>query len=138
MVIQEVITLSKKGRGFHLITDELVGKLSGLGSIRTGIAHLFLQHTSAALGLNENADPTVRGDMESFFSDLADDKAYYRHTCEGPDDMPAHIKSTLIGASLQIPITGGRLNLGTWQGIYLCEFRDHPTSRKLVVTLMGE
>ena len=138
MVIQEVITLSPKGRGFHLVTDELAAKLSGLGRIRTGIAHLFLQHTSAALSLNENADPTVRGDMESFFSDLADGKTYYRHTCEGPDDMPAHIKSTLVGASLQIPITGGRLNLGIWQGVYLCEFRDHPTSRKLVVTLMGE
>jgi len=136
-VYQETVVLRAKGRGFHLVTDEIEGALKHLRHLRIGTAHLFLQHTSASLSLNENADPTVRSDMENFFTDLADGKPYYRHTYEGPDDMPAHIKSSLLGASLHVPITNGRFNLGTWQGIYLCEHRDHAGSRRVVVTLTG-
>jgi len=135
--LQFEITLAKKPRGFHLVTDEITAQLEGIASIRAGLAHLFLQHTSASLSLNENYDPDVRRDMERFFTDAVDGKPYYEHTCEGPDDMPAHLKSTLIGASLTLPVTNGRLNLGTWQGIYLNEHRDHASPRRLVVTLQG-
>ena len=135
-IFQQTLTISPKPRGFHLITDE-VETLVRQSNIKIGIAHLFLQHTSASLTINENADPSVREDFESFFSDIADNKHYYIHTYEGDDDMPAHIKSSLLGNALSIPITNGRLNLGTWQGIYLGEHRDFGGSRKIVVTLYG-
>lgn len=138
MITQKSIWLRPFSRGFHLVTDILVTELPELSDINHGIAHFFLKHTSASLTINENADPTVRKDMENFFSDLADDKHYYVHTYEGSDDMPAHIKSSLLGCSVQMPITHGRLNLGTWQGIYLGEHRDHAASREVIVTLMGE
>ena len=132
---QETITLSPKPRGFHLITDEIEDALRALPSIDNGLVHLFIKHTSASLSINENADPSVREDMESFFTDIADAKPYYIHTYEGADDMPAHIKASILGNSLNIPITNGRMNLGTWQGIYLGEHRDYGGSRRIVVTL---
>ncbi|MCD8309827.1 MAG: secondary thiamine-phosphate synthase enzyme YjbQ [Prevotellaceae bacterium] len=129
--------LQPRCRGFHLITSEVLHHLPALP--RTGLLHLFIRHTSAALSINENADPDVRIDMESIFNRLVKEREpYYQHTLEGDDDMPAHAKSTLIGPSVTIPITAGRLNLGTWQGIYLCEFRDYGGSRKVVATIMGE
>lgn len=137
ITLQYEFTLSKRPRGFHLVTDEIERQLEGIGQVKAGLAHLFLKHTSASLSINENADPTVREDMETFFSDLADGKPYYIHTCEGADDMPAHIKNSLIGTSLSIPVTNGRLNLGTWQGIYLNEHRDYASPRTLVVTIQG-
>jgi len=136
-IYQETITLSPKSKGFHLITSEIEKALVSIPSIETGILHLFIQHTSASLSINENADPTVREDMEHFFSELADDKPYYIHTYEGADDMPAHIKASMLGNSLTIPITNGRMNLGTWQGIYLGEHRDHGGNRRIVVTYYG-
>ncbi|TNF43963.1 MAG: YjbQ family protein, partial [Epsilonproteobacteria bacterium] len=126
---QNTITLSAKSRGFHLITNEIEHALLSMPSIETGLLHLFIQHTSASLSINENVDPSVREDMENFFSDIADEKSYYLHTYEGSDDMPAHIKASILGCSLNIPITNGKLNLGTWQGIYLGEHRDHGSSR---------
>ncbi len=134
---QETITLSPKSKGFHLITSEIEKALLSIPSIETGLLHLFIQHTSASLSINENADPTVREDMENFFTDIADDKPYYIHTYEGSDDMPAHIKASIVGNSLTIPITNGRMNLGTWQGIYLGEHRDYGGNRRIVVTLYG-
>jgi len=136
-IYQETITLSPKSRGFHLITAEIEKALLSMPSIETGLLHLFIKHTSASLSINENADPTVREDMEHFFTDIADDKPYYIHTYEGSDDMPAHIKASMLGNSLSIPITNGRMNLGTWQGIYLGEHRDYGGSRRIVVTLYG-
>ncbi|HHB89773.1 MAG TPA: YjbQ family protein [Anaerolineae bacterium] len=140
MWIQKTILLRPRSRGFHLITDEILREVPEIQHIRVGLMHLFIQHTSASLALNENADPTVRADMESHFSrHLAPpNMSYFRHTYEGPDDMPAHIKSVLIGSSLTIPITNGRLNLGVWQGIYLGEHRDRARSRRLVITIFGE
>jgi len=136
---QREITLPPRPRGFHLITREVVGQMPEIGRFAVGLAHLFIRHTSAALALNENADPTVRADMEAYFNRLAPENApYYRHTSEGPDDMPAHLKAVLLGSSLTIPISGGRLALGTWQGIYLCEHRDDGGPRRLVVTLSGQ
>lgn len=136
---QKEIILSPKRRGFHLVTREVVSQMPRIGDISVGLAHFFIQHSSASLALNENADPTVREDMESHFNVIVPENApYYIHTYEGPDDMPAHIKAVLLGSSLTIPITNGRLNLGTWQGIYLCEHRNHARSRRLVVTLQGE
>lgn len=136
---QREITLPPRPRGFHLITREVVGQMPEIGRFAVGLAHLFVRHTSAALALNENADPTVRADMEAYFNRLAPENApYYRHTSEGPDDMPAHLKAVLLGSSLTIPISGGRLALGTWQGIYLCEHRDDGGPRRLVVTLSGQ
>jgi secondary thiamine-phosphate synthase enzyme len=132
---QETITLSSKSRGFHLITSEIEEALRSMPSIETGILHLFIKHTSASLSINENADPTVREDMEHFFTDIADDKPYYIHIYEGADDMPAHIKASILGNSLTIPITNGRMNLGTWQGIYFGEHRDHGGNRRIVVTI---
>lgn len=132
---QETITLSAKPRGFHLITSEIEKALLSMPSIETGLLHLFIKHTSASISINENADPSVREDMENFFTDIADDKPYYIHTYEGADDMPAHIKASMLGNSLTIPITNGRMNLGTWQGIYLGEHRDYGGSRRIVVTL---
>lgn len=137
--LQKEITLSPKGRGFHLVTAEIVQQLPELRAYSVGLAHIFIQHTSASLTLNENADPTVRQDFESHFNKLAPENApYYRHTDEGPDDMPAHLKAALLGASVTMPIKNGRLHLGMWQGIYLCEHRDRAHSRRLVVTLNGE
>ena len=136
---QKQITLSPKRRGFHLITREIESQVPELKDYAVGLAHIFIQHTSAALALNENADPTVRQDMESHFNRMVPENApYYVHTAEGPDDMPAHLKAVLLGSSLTMPITDGRLNLGTWQGIYLCEHRNHGGARRLVITLTGE
>ena len=133
-IYQETITLSPKSKGFHLITSEIEKALVSMPSIETGLLHLFIQHTIASLSINENADPTVREDMENFFTELADDKPYYIHTYEGADDMPAHIKASMLGNSLTIPITNGKMNLGTWQGIYLGEHRDYGGNRRIVVT----
>ncbi len=138
MWFQETIELRPRGRGFHLVTDEILRGLPHLAQIQTGLCHLFIQHTSASLAVNENADPDVRVDLESFVNRMAPENApYFRHTTEGPDDMPAHIKAVLIGPSLSLPIRGGRLNLGTWQGIYLCEHRDRGGSRRVIATLQG-
>jgi len=135
---QKTITLAPRPRGFHLITEELERALPELARVRIGIAHFFIQHTSASLCINENADPTVRADLESSFNILApENQPHYRHTTEGPDDMPAHVKAALIGNSLSIPITEGRLNLGTWQGICLCEHRNRGGARRVVVTIEG-
>ena len=136
-IYQETITLSAKSKGFHLITTEIEKALLSIPSIETGLLHLFIQHTSASLSINENADPTVRQDMENFFTELVDGKSYYIHTYEGSDDMPAHIKASMLGNSLTIPMTNGRMNLGTWQGIYLGEHRDYGGKRRIVVTLYG-
>lgn len=136
---QTEFQLAPKRRGFHLVTQEVLAALPPLADIRCGLLHLFIQHTSASLTINENADPTVRGDLERHFNQFVPERApYYEHDYEGDDDMPAHIKCTTIGASLTIPITDGRLNLGTWQGIYLCEHRNRAGSRTLVATLQGE
>ena len=136
---QKAINISAKGRGFHLITREILSQVPQIGDISIGLAHIFIQHSSASLALNENADPSVRQDMEAHFNVLAPENApYYIHTYEGPDDMPAHIKAVLLGSSITLPITNGDLNLGTWQGIYLCEHRNRARSRRLVVTLHGE
>ena len=136
---QKQITLPPKQRGFHLVTREIESQLPELKDYTIGLALVFIQHTSAALALNENADPTVRQDMESHFNKMVPENApYYVHTAEGPDDMPAHLKAVLLGSSLTIPITNGRLNLGTWQGIYLCEHRNHARARRLVITLTGD
>lgn len=137
--LQKEIVLKPRSRGFHLVTDEIVRALPELASIRVGVAHVFIQHTSASLCINENADPTVRTDLERSFNQLAPENApHYVHTTEGPDDMPAHIKAALIGTSVSVPITNGRLNLGTWQGVYLCEHRDSGGPRRVVVTISGE
>jgi len=136
---QKEVILTARPRGFHLITHEIVQAVPEIGSYGVGLAHLFIRHTSAALALNENADPTVRADMEAYFNRLAPENApTYTHTSEGPDDMPAHLKAVLLGSSLTIPISAGRLALGTWQGIYLCEHRDHGGRRRVVVTLSGQ
>ncbi|MDG0801657.1 secondary thiamine-phosphate synthase enzyme YjbQ [Pectobacterium polaris] len=139
MWAQYEIRLKPKARGFHLVTDEILAQVVALRQINVGLMQVFIKHTSAALTINENADPTVRQDFESFFNRLVpENEPYYRHTYEGSDDMPAHLKGSLLGNSLTIPITNGRLNIGTWQGIYLCEHRNHGGSRSLVVTLNGE
>lgn len=136
---QTEFRLPPKSRGFHLVTQEVLRALPPLDHLHCGLLHLFIQHTSASLTINENADPTVRGDLERHFNQFVPERApYYEHDYEGDDDMPAHIKCTTIGASLTIPITDGRLNLGTWQGIYLCEHRNHAGSRTLVATVQGE
>ena len=136
---QKEITLAPKPRGFHLVTNEILELVPELREFRVGIAHLFIQHTSASLSINENADPTVRRDMESHFNEMVPENApYYVHTTEGPDDMPAHIKSVLLGSGVTVPITGGRLNTGIWQGVYLCEHRNRAGGRRLVVTLCGD
>jgi secondary thiamine-phosphate synthase enzyme len=140
MIIQKEINLKPRARGFHLITDEILSQIIEIKKIQIGIANIFLKHTSASLSINENADPTVRSDMEKYFNKSVpeSDAKFYDHTLEGTDDMTSHIKSTIIGTSLNIPITNGKLNLGTWQGIYLCEHRNYAGSRKIVVTLFGE
>ncbi|KDM90307.1 secondary thiamine-phosphate synthase enzyme YjbQ [Photobacterium galatheae] len=139
MWFQKSIQLKPRSRGFHLITDEIERQLPELNGIQIGLAHLFIQHTSASLTVNENADPTVRSDMEAHFNQSVPERApYYRHTDEGDDDMPAHIKASTLGCSLTLPIRNGRLALGTWQGIYLGEHRDHGGSRHVIITLQGE
>ena len=138
MWLQREITLPARPRGFHLITREVTGALPELGDVRAGLLHLFIRHTSASLTLNENASPEVREDFERWFDDaVREDAPYWTHTFEGPDDMPAHIKASLLGPSLSLPVSGGRLALGTWQGIYLCEHRDRGGARGLLATLMG-
>ena len=135
MTQQTTLVLQPKRRGFHLITGEICSQLPSLPAC--GLLHLFIQHTSAALSLNENADPDVQTDLKCAFDHLVREREpYYTHTCEGDDDMPAHIKSTLIGASITIPISNHRLNLGTWQGIYLCEFRNRAAGRRIVATII--
>lgn len=137
-VFQTEIALPAFSRGFHLITRKVQEALQ-ICPIQTGICHVFIQHTSASLTINENADPTVRTDFESHFNKMVPENApYYIHTYEGPDDMPAHIKASLLGSSVSLPLTGGQFNLGTWQGIYLCEHRDYGGRRKLVITVIGE
>ncbi|QOP46765.1 secondary thiamine-phosphate synthase enzyme YjbQ [Sulfurimonas paralvinellae] len=136
-IYQTTIRLKPYRRGFHLITEHIEEALS-LSNIQTGLLNLFIKHTSASLTINENCDPSVREDMKNFFSDIADNKSYYIHTYEGSDDMPAHIKTSLLGNSLTIPVTDGKLNLGTWQGIYLGEHRESAHAREIVVTVQGE
>jgi len=139
MWIQKNLTLKARPRGFHLITSELLAQLPELNRLRIGLAHFFILHTSASLTLNENADPDVRRDLEVHLRHMVPDGAgHYVHTLEGPDDMPAHIKTSLMGPGVTVPVANGRLRLGTWQGIYLGEHRDHGGSRQLVVTLQGE
>ncbi len=137
--IQKEFSIKSKGRGFHLITDEILNQLDEIKNLKTGIAHIFIKHTSASLTLSENADPSVRSDMEKHFNTMIPENAlYYDHNTEGADDMPAHIKSVVIGSSILVPLKNGNLNLGTWQGIYLCEHRNRGGNRKIVVTLIGE
>jgi len=137
--LQKTVHLTPKSRGFHLVTNELLAQLPELSTFTIGVAQLFIQHTSASLALSENVEPEVRADLETHFSRLVpEDAPYYTHTYEGPDDMPAHIKAVLIGSSVTIPITKGRFNLGTWQGVYLCEHRQRGGPRRLVVTIWGE
>ncbi len=139
MWAQREIVLDARPRGFHLVTREIVGALPELGDVAVGLLHLLIQHTSASLALNENASPDVRRDFESYFNDLVpEDAPFWTHTLEGPDDMPAHIKASLLGPSLTLPISRGRLVLGTWQGIYLCEHRNRGGSRSVVATISGE
>lgn len=134
MITQKEISLPEFRRGFHLITNHIEQQIAPLP--QTGLVNILLKHTSAALTLNENADPTVRSDFNKFFNRLIPDgTAYFDHTLEGDDDMPAHLKSSLLGPSLTLPVTNGHLNLGTWQGIYLCEFRDYGGSRRLIITI---
>lgn len=136
--IQKEFSLKARSRGFHLITREVLEQLPELREIETGILQLFIQHTSASLTINENADPDVRGDMERHFNHAVPENApYYEHTLEGADDMPAHIKASILGPSLSIPVGRGQLRLGTWQGIYLCEHRNHGGARRIVATLFG-
>jgi len=135
---QHLITLSAQRRGLHLITREVVNAVPELSSVRVGLLHILLQHTSASLTLNENVDPDVRADLEHWLSVAVPTTLDYTHTIEGPDDMPAHIKCSVMGSTLTLPIRDGHLVLGTWQGIYLCEHRDRPSPRRLVVTLHGQ
>jgi secondary thiamine-phosphate synthase enzyme len=135
---QKEISLPSVRRGFHLITSTIEKALPELRNIRVGQLQVFIKHTSASLSINENADPTVRADFESHFNKMVPENApYYRHNSEGPDDMPAHLKASLLGSSVTIPVTDGRLNLGIWQGVYLCEHRDDGGSRRIVITLFG-
>jgi secondary thiamine-phosphate synthase enzyme len=135
---QKEIKLKARSRGFHIVTDEVERQFPEIREINSGMLNVFIKHTSAGITINENADPTVREDFESHFNEMVpENMPYYKHTLEGSDDMPAHIKASLLGNSLQIPITNGRLNLGTWQGIYLAEHRNNGGSRKLVLSLYG-
>ena len=139
MWVQREITLEPRGRGFHLVTREVLGELPELRDVDVGMLHLLIQHTSASLALNENASPDVRRDFETYFNvAVPEDAPYWTHTLEGADDMPAHIKAALLGPSLTLPISRGGLALGTWQGIYLCEHRDRGGSRSIVATIWGE
>ena len=136
--LQRPLRLPPHPRGFHLITRQVVEALPEIANFRLGTLHVFIQHTSASLSINENADPDVPYDLERSLNALASEDFPYRHTCEGPDDMPAHVKSSLLGSSVWVPVTDGRLALGTWQGIYLCEHRNRGGARNLVLTLNGE
>lgn len=139
MWVQKTIHLRSKPRGFHLVTAEILDELPELSGISIGVMTVFIQHTSASLTINENVDPTVRQDFEGYFSrHVPENEPYYRHVDEGADDLPAHLKSSILGCSLTIPVTGGQLNLGVWQGIYLCEHRNRGGSRSIVVTINGE
>ena len=139
MWAQHILTLPERRRGFHLITREVAAAVPELGRTRAGLLHVFIQHTSASLTLNENASPDVRRDFETYFNHAVPDGwAPFQHTLEGPDDMAAHIKASLLGPSLTLPVQQGRLALGTWQGVYLCEHRDHGGPRRLILTLNGE
>lgn len=139
MWFQKTITLKPKSRGFHLITSEILAQLPELQIYKVGLLNVFIQHTSASLTINENADPSVRDDFESFYSDIvAENKTYYTPTDEGADDMPAHLKGSMLGFDINIPVSNGRLNLGIWQGIYLCEHRNQGGARNVVVTIQGE
>ncbi len=138
MVIQKEITLKPYKRGFHLITNEILNYIPEIKDIKAGLLHVFIKHTSASLTINENADPDVRVDMETYFNKSVPENApYFIHTCEGADDMPAHVKASVLSSSISIPITNGRLNLGTWQGIYLGEHRNYGGNRKVVITIIG-
>lgn len=139
MWIQKEMSIRGKRRGFHLITHEIESNIPEISQLSTGLLHVFIKHTSASLTISENADPSVRVDLEAYFSRLAPENApYYTHTYEGSDDMPSHLKNCILGSSVTIPITNGRLNLGTWQGVYLCEHRNHASTRNLVLTAQGE
>lgn len=139
MWYQKEITLNQKTRGFHLITDEILSNIPEINKVKIGLINIFIQHTSASLTLNENASPDVRSDMEKHFNKMVPENApYYDHTLEGADDMPAHIKSSLLGFSLTVPIKNGALVLGTWQGIYLCEHRNHGGARRIIITINGD
>ncbi len=138
MMIQRVITLRARSRGFHLVTREVESAIPELSSVEQGLSHIMIMHTSAGLTLNENADPDVRSDFETIFNALVpENQPQYVHTMEGPDDMPAHAKSSIVGSSLTVPVRNGRFLFGTWQGIYLCEFRNHAGSRRIAVTIIG-
>jgi secondary thiamine-phosphate synthase enzyme len=138
-IFQQILDLNQRRRGFHIITTEVVNALPQIGEIKTGICQVFIQHTSASLSINENADPTVRQDFEMYFNKaVPENDPDYRHDDEGPDDMPAHLKAAMLDSSVTIPIRNGRLALGTWQGIYLCEHRNYGGSRSLVITAWGE
>ena len=137
--LQKEICINSKPRGFHLITHEVVSNFSELSEINQGVLQVFIKHTSASLTINENADSTVREDFEAHFNEMVqEEQPYYRHTMEGPDDMPAHLKSSILGCTVQIPITKRKLNLGIWQGIYICEHRNHSGPRQLALTAWGE
>ena len=138
MWLQRQITLRPRERGFHLVTREIVDAVPELADLRVGLAHVFIRHTSASLTMNENASPDVRRDFETWFSKAVSESERWAHALEGPDDMPAHIKASLLGPSLTLPVADGRLALGTWQGVYLCEHRDHGGPRDLIVTLHGD
>ena len=139
IILQKEITLRARNRGFHLVTSEIITQIPELKTIQHGLLHIFMKHTSASLTLNENADPTVRTDFESHFNKTVPENApYYMHDTEGSDDIPAHLKASILGSSVSIPITDGKLNLGTWQGIYFCEHRNYGRARELVLTLIGE
>jgi len=137
--LQKEIHLSRKPRGFHLITHDILENFPEINKIRIGVLNIFIKHTSASLTINENADSTVLSDFEAHFNVMVpENQPYYHHIMEGPDDMPAHLKSSILGSSIQVPITNGALNLGTWQGIYLCEHRNNSGPRKLVLTSWGD
>jgi secondary thiamine-phosphate synthase enzyme len=140
MIIQKEIKLKPRTRGFHLITGEILNQLPEVKQFKTAITHILIKHTSASLSINENADPSVRADMEMYFNRVVPEKdaAHYEHTLEGTDDMTSHIKATIIGSSITVPVTNGKFNLGTWQGIYLCEHRNYGGARDIVITIFGE
>ena len=139
MWIQKEITLPQLSRGFHIITDEVIGSILEIKNLSVGIVHIFIKHTSASLAINEGADPAVRIDFETFFNKFVPENSPdFIHNDEGPDDMPAHIKSAMLGSSLSIPIRNGKADMGIWQDVYLCEHRNNPTRRKLTITVQGE
>ena len=139
MWMQKNISIKSISRGFHIITDQVTDQIPEMKTIKIGVLHLFIKHTSASLTINENADKTVRNDFEEHFNEMVpEDQSYYQHTYEGPDDMPAHLKASILGSSISIPISNGHLNMGTWQGIYLCEHRNNAFQRKMVATIQGE